>query len=289
MFTDISSEMVAATLPLYLTVVLRFTPLQLGVLDGLYQGVTALVRLASGLVADRWRRYKEVAGAGYGLSAVCKLALLAAGSAWTAFAAVILVDRAGKGIRTAPRDALVSLSSAPERLAVSFGVPRALDTAGAMIGPLVAFALLAVTSTAFDAVFVVSFCFAIIGLGFLMLFVENREPADRSASSGPPATGRSALRLLREPPFRLMALAAVALSLSTMSDGFVYLTLQRRLDLGIGFFPLLYVGTSAVYLLLAVPAGRVPTGSAAGVCSWPVTPCCSRCTPSCCVPSAAEG
>ncbi len=254
LFTDISSEMVAATLPLYLTVVLRFTPLQFGVLDGLYQGVTALVRLAGGLVADRWRRYKEVAGAGYALSAACKLGLLAAGSAWTSFAGVILLDRAGKGIRTAPRDALISLSSAPERLAASFGVHRALDTAGAMLGPLVAFALLAFTPAAFDVVFVVSFCFAIVGLGLLVLFVENREPVSRSERA---PSLRSAVGLLGEPRFRALALAATALSLATMSDGFVYLTLQRQLDLGVGFFPLLYVGTAAVYLLLAVPAGRL--------------------------------
>ena len=111
LFTDISSEMVATILPLYLVYTLGFTPLQFGFIDGLYQGGSALVRIASGLVGDRWRRHKDVAVLGYGLSAVCKPAFLLVGAAWTGLVAIILIDRTGKGIRTAPRDALISLST----------------------------------------------------------------------------------------------------------------------------------------------------------------------------------
>src|SRR5436190_14478665 len=81
LFTDISSEMVSAVLPLYLVFYLRLTPLEFGVVDGLYQGVTALVRIAGGTCADRWQRPKAIAGIGYGLSALCRVGLLAAGSA----------------------------------------------------------------------------------------------------------------------------------------------------------------------------------------------------------------
>src|SRR5262249_22370723 len=155
MVTDISSEMISTILPLYLVFTLHLAPLEFGIVDGLYQGAAALVRVASGFVADRWRRHKEVAALGYALSAVCKLGILAAGSVWTALAGIVLIDRIGKGIRTAPRDALISLSSPQEELGTAFGVHRALDTAGAMIGPLVAFGLLALTPGAFDAIFVV--------------------------------------------------------------------------------------------------------------------------------------
>jgi len=103
LFTDLSSEMVASVLPAYLVVHLRLSPLQFGVIDGLYHGVTALLRLVSGVVADRWRRYKEVAAAGYGLSALCKLGLLAVGGSWTGLAGVIALDRAGKARRRATR------------------------------------------------------------------------------------------------------------------------------------------------------------------------------------------
>src|SRR5437667_4752896 len=94
--TDISSEMVSTILPLYLVVTLGMAPLLFGVVDGLYQGAGVLVRLLGGAVSDRWRRHREVAAAGYLLSAVAKLGLLVAGSAWTVIAAIVLADRTGK-------------------------------------------------------------------------------------------------------------------------------------------------------------------------------------------------
>jgi hypothetical protein len=253
--TDISSEMVSAVLPLYLVLYLRLTPLEFGIVDGLYQGVGAIVRIAGGLFADRWRRYKEVAVAGYALSAACKLGLLAAGSAPTALGAVVLLDRTGKGIRTAPRDALISLSSSRVGLATAFGVHRALDTSGALLGPLVAFGLLALVPGAFDAVFVASFCAAVVGVGVLVLFVEN--PAPDGTRTAERVSPRAALGLLSAPRFCALVVAGAVLSLATIADGFLYLGLQRRLSFGVGFFPLLYVGTALVYLLLAVPAGRL--------------------------------
>ena len=174
LLTDISSEMVSAVLPLYLLYQLHVSALQLGVVDGLYQGASGLVRLAAAMSADRWQRQKEVASAGYALSAVSRIGLLAAGSALQAVAGFVLVDRIGKGIRTAPRDALISLSVQRERLGLAFGVHRAFDTGGSLIGPLLAFGLLTLAPTAFDAVFVPSFCIALLGLSVIVLFVRNQ-------------------------------------------------------------------------------------------------------------------
>jgi hypothetical protein len=125
-FTDVSSEMVSSILPIYLVLHLHLSPLAFGTIDGLYQGFAAFARLAGGFLADRWRNHKNVASFGYGLSAACKLGLLAAGNAWGLLAATIALDRTGKGIRTAPRDALISYSSERKTLASSFGVHRAL-------------------------------------------------------------------------------------------------------------------------------------------------------------------
>jgi MFS family permease len=246
LFTDISSEMVSTVLPLYLVLYLGFSPLQFGVVDGLYQGVSALVRLAGGVASDRWRRHKEVAAAGYALSALCKLGLLAAGGAGALLGAIILLDRTGKGVRTAPRDAMISLSSRPGELATAFGVHRALDTAGAMLGPLATVGLLTVAPTGFDAVFVASFCAA----------VENRPPGTE-VSPRRVASIKNSVSLLAAPRFRALTLVATALTLATISDAFVYLTLQRHMSFSVGLFPLLYVGTALVYLLLAVPVGRL--------------------------------
>jgi MFS family permease len=254
MLTDISSEMVAAVLPLYLVYTLGFTPLQYGLVDGLYQGASALVRLASGFAGDRLRRHKEVATAGYGLSALCKIGLLAVGSAWGAVGAIILLDRTGKGIRTAPRDALISLNSRPETLGLSFGVHRALDTTGAMLGPLLAFGLLALAPLAFDSIFLVSFCIAVVGVAVLVLFV-NGQPDLADAEPLPAPSLREASSVLRVDGVRpLLALASV-LGLATMSDAFIYLALEQRVGFEPTIFPVLFVCTAAVYMVLAVPAG----------------------------------
>jgi MFS family permease len=259
MFTDISSEMVSTILPMYLVLNLHLSPLAFGVLDGLYLGGAAVVRLFSGFMADRSRRHKEIAVAGYALSAVSRLGLLLVGGVWTLLASVVLIDRLGKGIRTAPRDAMISLSSSRENLATSFGVHRAMDTAGAMIGPLIAFGLLTLTPGSYDAIFVVSLCAALIGLGFLTLFVQNPpEPATAVDVEKPPRpTLRAALELAREARFGPLIVIGAALSLATMSDGFLYLTLQQRLDFNVGFFPLLYVATALIFMVLAIPMGQV--------------------------------
>jgi MFS family permease len=254
LITDISSEMVSAVLPVYLVFGLGVSLLAVGFVDGLYAGVVVLVSLLAAHVADRTQHRKAVAGAGYGLSAVSKLGLLAVGSSVGGIATVIGVDRVGKGLRTAPRDALISLSSSAESLGRSFGVHRAMDTAGALAGPLVAFFILKGIPEGYDAVFVVSFCVALAGLVVLVAFVRNkRDPlADRSDVSL-----RAGLVLLGRPVFRRVTVRATLLSVVTLSDAFVYLLLQHQLDVSLVYFPLLPLGTSVVYMLGAVPAGRL--------------------------------
>lgn len=255
LLTDVSSEMVATVLPLYAVFALGASPLQYGVIDGLYQGAAGIVRVASGIVADRCRRYKELAAVGYGISTACRGALLALGGTVGGLSAVILADRLGKGVRTAPRDALISLSSTRQNLATAFGVHRAMDTAGAMLGPLVAFGILLAAPGEYDAVFAVSLCFAILGLSVLVLFVKNRSGADPAAAHR--ASIRGAARLMLLPRFRALVLVAGALGLVTISDAFLYLGLQRRAELDPSVFPLLFVGSALAYMLLAVPVGRV--------------------------------
>jgi MFS family permease len=252
-FTDISSEMVSSILPLYLFVHLQLSAVQFGVIDGLYQGVTALARLASGVVADRWRQYKLVATLGYGLSAACKLGLLATGSAWSAVAAVLSADRLGKGIRTAPRDALISLGTRPQDLASAFGVHRALDTLGVLVGPLLAFWFLSSMPSRFDAIFVVSFAIALIGIAILVLLVDDRrgdEEGTRSVVVDLPG-------LLRNRPFVSIAGVAALTSFVIASDAFLYLLVQWKRGSGAESIPLLYAGTATSYLVLAVPLGRL--------------------------------
>jgi MFS family permease len=262
LFTDVSSEMVASILPAYLVLQLGFSPMAFGAIDGLYQGIGSLVRWVGGVAADRTRRHKELAAAGYALSAACRIGLLIAGNAWAAVTTFVAADRIGKGFRTAPRDALISLSSSSRDMATAFGVHRALDAFGALIGPLLAFVILAVAPRSFDRVFVVSFSFAIVGVAIIVLFVENAGRIERLDR------GRHAsvlLAPLRSVPFRLTLAIACVLALATISDAFIYLLLQRRDRFGPQIFPLLAAGTAVSYVLLAVPAGRVADRIGRGV------------------------
>lgn len=255
MLTDVSSEMVATVLPLYLVFTLGASPLALGAIDGAYRGAAALVQVASGFASDRFRRPKEVAGLGYGISALGKVALIAAGNTIGGIGAIVTFDRVGKGIRTAPRDALISLSSSKAGLATAFGVHRAMDSAGAMLGPLIAFGILLVAPARFDAVFVVSTLFAVLGFAVLVLTVQGRP---KRASRDPNAPSlRSAARLVRDPRFAFLLVAAAGLSIASVSDALIYVGLQRKIDFEPAVFPLLYVVTAVVFMAFAIPVGQL--------------------------------
>jgi MFS family permease len=256
MLTDISAEMVATILPLYLVFSLGATPLALGAIDGLYRGAASVVQVAGGFVSDRWQRHKEVATIGYGLSAICKVGLVVAGSSIGAIGALVASDRIGKGMRTAPRDALISLSSTKAGLATAFGVHRALDSVGAMLGPLVAFGILLAAPARFDAVFVVSTLFAFLGLAVLVLAVQGR-PERAPRASGTRPSMRVALGVVRDSRFRVLLIAASGLALASVSDALIYVGLQRQSGFDPTAFPLLFVVTAVVFMALAIPVGRL--------------------------------
>ena len=244
LLTDISSESVAAVLPVYLTVVLGLSPLAYGLIDGLYQGVSGLVRILGGYVADLADRPKWVAAAGYGLSAVTKLFLLTF-SGLASITAIITLDRIGKGVRTGPRDALIA-ASAPA---------GSLDTAGAAIGPLLAFTVRWMLPGDYTSVFVVSCAAAALGLVVLGLLVPDLRP--RAAVGGTAVSPRPSVSAMREHGMGRLLVVGGLLSLLAISDGFLYLTLLERDRLAATYFPLLFVGTNVAYLLLAVPFGRL--------------------------------
>lgn len=252
MLTDVSSEMVNAVLPLYLTAELGMGLIAYGFVDGLYQGVSAVLRIAGGYVGDRRDRPKWVAVAGYAVSALSRLAMLPA-HGLAAITAVITTDRLGKGLRTAPRDALIADVTEPNMLGRAFGVHRTLDTLGAAIGPLAAFGVLLAVPEGYSSIWVVSFAFAVVGVAVIVLAVPDRRT---DPSTVRPAAGRL-LRAMVAAPLRGPLMAFALLGLCTVGDGFLYLSMQRRDGFAALWFPLLYVGTNISYLCLAVPLGRL--------------------------------
>jgi MFS family permease len=270
LLTDVSSEAVAAVLPLYITAVLGMGPLAYGFIDGIYQGVSAAVRILGGWWSDSTRRPKWVAFVGYLASALSRIGLLLA-TGFAGITAAIAVDRLGKGLRTGPRDSLIATASDPADLGRNFGVHRAMDTVGALAGPLLAFAVLATIPLGlggYRAVFVFSLAFAILGLIVLVLAVPDLRTARGRASASDPTNDhaidrssqrRMALRLsdLSQPALRRVLVVAGLLGLVTVGDGFIYLSLSEAGSLGAKYFPLLFVGTNAAYMALAIPFGRV--------------------------------
>ncbi|MEJ2858004.1 MULTISPECIES: MFS transporter [unclassified Saccharothrix] len=253
LLTDVSAEMVTAFMPVYLLFTLQMSYAQFGLLDGLYTGATAVLRLVGGHVSDRTHRHKAVAATGYGLSAATKLIFPLVGANAFGIGATLAADRAGKGLRTAPRDALISLATPPASLGTAFGVHRTMDTIGALLGPLVTFLLLQQIGMVAGPVFVISACFAVIGLIVLIAFV--RENRDTRPQRGPRPSIKAGLALLKDAGYRKVAILAAVLGLATLSDAFVFILIQKSTAISPSFLPLLPLGTALVFLLTATPFG----------------------------------
>lgn len=256
LLTDVSAEMVTAFMPVYVLYVLQLGYVQFGLLDGLYSGATVLLRLVGGHLGDRLGKYRAVALAGYGISALSKLLFPFAGASTAAIGAVVATDRAGKGLRTAPRDALISLATPTSALGRAFGLHRAMDTFGAMLGPLATFLIMIQLGADPSLVFGVSFCFALLGLIVLGAFVPG-PPKAAVAAPRPKIKWRDGLHLLRGKEFRGATVAATVLGFATISDAFVFVVLQKTAGVSTSLLPLLPLGTALVFLLAALPLGRV--------------------------------
>ena len=256
-FTDISSEMVVAIVPLFLTTTLGFSIFGFAAYEAAYQGTNAVFRIWGGSIADNRQSHKKTAATGYSISAVTRLGLvLSALVAWVPAIPFLLADRIGKGLRTAPRDALISLSTAPDRLGMAFGVHRAMDTAGALLGPLVAFIVLSSAPGAFDAVFVISAMFAAVGVAVIWMFAQ--EKPQKQVKQNQRTRIIDQWREVKDTKGVAKIAAAVGmLSVVTVGDAFIYLVIQQTSNLSARYFPLLFVGTALVYLVLAVPLGRL--------------------------------
>ena len=250
-FADVSSEMVYPIIPLYLTAVLGATPALVGVIEGIAESVASLLKVFSGYVSDRFQKKKALAFAGYATGIVYKLALIFAGS-WTGILAARVIDRFGKGVRTAPRDVMVAESANRASMGKAFGIHKMLDMAGSAIGILLAYLLLtAMGEGSYQTIFAVSILPVAIAL-FLFLFIrEKKEPR----------------KLVQREPFwqnirrldgRLKLYLAVTFlfTLGNSSNSFLLL---RAYDMGFSSTNaiLLYFIYNVTASLLAIPFGKL--------------------------------
>ena len=246
---DMSSELVHAVLPVYLTSVLGLSVLAVGVIEGVAEATASMLKVVSGFVADRFGRRKPLALLGYGLAALTKPLFPMADAAGGVVAARFL-DRVGKGIRGAPRDAIVADVTPPELRDAAFGLRQALDTVGAFIGPLLAILFLWLWSDDLRAVLWIAVVPAAIAVALLALGVE--EPSRPPTPSSQPLH-LSALRRMPAAYWRLIALAAL-FALARLSEAFLVLRAQE-MSLPLLWIPLVMIVMSAVYALTAYPAG----------------------------------
>lgn len=247
---DISSEMIHALLPLYLVTVLGMSMLTVGVIEGIAEATTSNVKIFSGALSDRLGKRKLLAALGYGLAAFTKPVFpLATSISWIVTAR--FVDRVGKGIRGAPRDALVADLSPPEVRGAAFGLRQSLDTVGAAIGPLLAIAFMALTASNFTAVFWIAVIPAFMSFALIMICVH--EP-DRSAAK-PVRSPLSLAELQRLGlTYWLVVVLATVFALARFSEAFLLLRAQS-VGLSLVLVPTIMLVMNVVYALAAWPAG----------------------------------
>lgn len=251
MFMDISSEMIHALLPLYMVTVLGTSVVAVGVIEGIAEATASITKVFSGALSDRLGKRKLLTVLGYGLGALTKPVFpMASGLEW--LTAARFVDRVGKGIRGAPRDALVADVTPPELRGAAFGLRQALDTVGAFLGPLLAIVLMWLTASHFQTVFWVAVIPAFVAVYILIAFV--REP-EAPAMARPVRAPLALDGLVRLGPayWRLIGLATL-FTLARFSEAFLLLRAQ---DMGLApmWAPAVLVLMALAYSVSAYPAG----------------------------------
>jgi MFS family permease len=251
MFMDISSEMIHALLPVYMVTVLGTSTFAVGVIEGIAEATASITKVFSGALSDWLGRRKFLAALGYGLAAITKpIFPLASSLDW--LIAARFIDRVGKGIRGAPRDALVADIAPPELRGASFGLRQSLDTVGAFIGPLLAIGLMWLTADHFQTVFWIAVLPAFLSVGVLLFLVKEPERPREIRRVRMPLH-RDELRRLGTSYWWVVAVAAV-FTLARFSEAFLILKAQS-IGMPIALVPLALVLMSLAYSLSAYPVG----------------------------------
>ena len=257
MLMDISSEMIHSLLPLYLTVGLGASALVVGVIEGIAEATALIVKVFSGTLSDRWRKRQAITAFGYGLAAFSKPLFAIATGPFLVFFARFL-DRIGKGIRGAPRDALIADLTAKEIRGAAFGLRQSLDTVGAFTGPLLAVALMLAWNDDFRAVFWVAVIPAILSFLLVVFAVKDPQAPLEAAEAGKAekvSLDRTTMSKLGAAFWGITA-AATAMTLARFSEAFLILR-GNDLHMELAYAPLILVGMNVVYAATAYPVGRL--------------------------------
>ncbi|KYO68667.1 MFS transporter [Thermovenabulum gondwanense] len=248
LLTDISTEMVYPLLPIYLTTRLGATPLIVGTIEGIAESIASLLKVFSGYYSDKVKQRKAFAISGYGISTVGKVILYLSFS-WPMVLTARILDRFGKGIRTAPRDALIAESAKKEELGKAFGLHRAMDTLGAVIGVLTAYILISAPGINYNKIFLASLIPALLGV-MALFFI--REKGERGMKSKKLSLEWNKL----DNRLKMFLIIMFIFTLGNSSNQFLLLKAKN-----VGFNDktviLLYLIYNIVYDILSYPAGII--------------------------------
>jgi len=252
---DVSSELVHSLLPVFLVTSLGAGALAVGLIEGAAEATALIVKVFSGVLSDYWGKRKPLAVLGYGLGALSKPLFALATSTGMVLTAR-LIDRVGKGIRGAPRDALIADIAPPQARGAAFGLRQSLDTVGAFLGPLLAIGLMLLWANDFRAVFWVAIVPGCLSVALLLFGVHEPERAPGTPVLNP--IRRDSLRLLPRTYWWVVGVGAM-FALARFSEAFLVL---RALDGGlpVAYAPLVLIGMNLVYALTAYPFGRLADG-----------------------------
>lgn len=253
LFMDISSEAIHGLLPVFLVTTLGASVLVVGLIEGIGEATASITKLFSGMLSDRMGKRKPLAIAGYGLAALTKPMFAVAGSAGIVLSARF-IDRVGKGLRGAPRDALVADLVPPAQRGAAYGLRQSMDTVGAFTGPLLAMVLMALSGDNVRLVFWVAILPAVLAVAILAIFV--REPETRRAEAkARPRLDRATFKALGAGFWGVVAVASV-MTLARFSEAFLILRATDK-GLALALAPLVLVVMNAVYALGAWPVGAL--------------------------------
>lgn len=251
MFMDISSEMIHALLPVYLTTVLGASMMSVGLIEGIAEATASITKLFSGVISDWFGKRKLLAVIGYALAAFTKpIFPLASTIGW--ITAARFIDRIGKGIRGAPRDALVADITPKELRGAAFGLRQSLDTVGAFLGPIMAIALMWWSANDFKFVFWIAVIPAFVAVAVLVFGV--REPADVPRAKGQvwPLSGQ-AMKAMGS-SFWIVLVIVALFTLARFSEAFLILKAEQS-GLSLMWIPMVLVVMNITYALASYPAG----------------------------------
>lgn len=254
LFTDAATEMIYPLLPVFLSRVLGAGAISLGLIEGVAEAVNSVLKVGSGWLSDRRARRRPIVIAGYAISSAAR-PLIAGAGAWTQVLVIRALDRTGKGIRTAPRDAMLAAFADPVARGRIFGFHRAMDHAGAIVGPLAATAFLTVFPEEYRLLFALTAIPGAAAVALLFFVDEEDGLRHRSDAAGPHLARAVAVRRL---PRRLWALLGIILlfSLGNSADAFLLLRLTDALGAAT-YIPLLWAGLHAIKASLATWGGAL--------------------------------